>query len=146
MWRSVLKPGELFDCNSFDPLADPSSSDPSSSDFSSADPAAAAGVDTLEMSMPSFSAVFYKALPYALLWGLGTALGELPPYAASYAAAVAHKSDEEFEELAGEVEEGISGGGGRGGGGNSGSSGIGSSGMNISTLLSYDQTPASAAQ
>lgn len=25
-----------------------------------------------------------KIFPYAFLWGLGTALGELPPYAASY--------------------------------------------------------------
>lgn len=34
-----------------------------------------------------FTALWLKVLPYSFLWGLGTALGELPPYAASYAAA-----------------------------------------------------------
>jgi len=53
----------------------------------------------------SFQAVGFwrlliKVLPYALLWGLGTAIGELPPYAASYAASKAHASDADFEDLA----------------------------------------------
>lgn len=82
MWQSVLKPGERFHCLS--------------SDFNGG-----AAVDS-----PPFTAILYKALPYALLWGLGTALGELPPYAASYAAAKAHQSDAEFEELEGEVKGG----------------------------------------
>ncbi|KAL8272507.1 hypothetical protein Esti_003630 [Eimeria stiedai] len=93
MWRSVLKPGELFECLSLSAAA-----------------AAGGKGQTVELSVPSFSSVLCKTLPYALLWGLGTALGELPPYAASYAAAVAHKSDEEFEELADEVEGGAGGG------------------------------------
>ncbi len=31
--------------------------------------------------------LFAKSWPAFFLWGVGTALGELPPYAASYAAA-----------------------------------------------------------
>lgn len=84
MWQSVLKPGELFQC-----LSPPVTG-------------------TADIAIPPFASIFYKNLPYALLWGLGTALGELPPYAASYAAAKAHQSDAEFEELEGEVKGGDS--------------------------------------
>ncbi|KAL8445070.1 hypothetical protein Emag_005225 [Eimeria magna] len=107
MWRSVLKPGELFSCQS-DPLDVSAATTPLNM---GAEPLAAANSeDTPDLSLPSFTAVLYKTLPYALLWGLGTALGELPPYAASYAAAAAHASDQEFEELADEVEGGANGG------------------------------------
>lgn len=85
MWQSVLKPGELFSC-----LSTPDQQQQQ------------LGIS----ASPAFTAVLYKALPYALLWGLGTALGELPPYAASYAAAKAQQSDAEFEELEGEVAAG----------------------------------------
>ncbi|KAF8821736.1 putative TDC1 [Cardiosporidium cionae] len=40
-----------------------------------------------------------KVFPYGFLWGVGSAIGELPPYLASYATALARKNDEEFEEL-----------------------------------------------
>lgn len=50
---------------------------------------------------PDFWGLLYKCLPAALLWGLGTSIGELPPYAASYAAAQARADD--FEELDAEL-------------------------------------------
>ncbi|OEH75490.1 vacuole membrane protein 1 [Cyclospora cayetanensis] len=84
MWQSVLKPGEVFPCLA--PLPE----------------------TELTTARLPFLSVLHKTLPYALLWGLGTALGELPPYAASYAAAKAHQSDAEFEELEGEVKGGDS--------------------------------------
>eukprot|EP00922_Rhytidocystis_sp_ex-Travisia-forbesii_P032196 GHVS01047894.1.p1 GENE.GHVS01047894.1~~GHVS01047894.1.p1 ORF type:complete len:466 (-),score=68.72 GHVS01047894.1:1256-2653(-) len=52
----------------------------------------------------TFFGLVMKVFPYAFLWGIGTALGELPPYAASYTAAKAHKSDQEFEELEAEIQ------------------------------------------
>lgn len=78
MWDGVLKPGEHFPC----------------------EPGAG---DEAELT---FVALVLKAFPYALLWGLGTALGELPPYAASYAAARSKLADEEFEELEQELKAG----------------------------------------
>jgi len=39
-----------------------------------------------------------------VVWGVGTALGELPPYLVSYSASVAGVKDEEFEELLNAVE------------------------------------------
>ena len=42
--------------------------------------------------------IFLKTLPAAFLWGVGTAIGEIPPYATSLAATVAGDIDEEVEE------------------------------------------------
>ena len=39
-----------------------------------------------------------KVVPWAVIWGSGTALGEIPPYALSYAAALQGKQTEELEE------------------------------------------------
>ncbi len=39
--------------------------------------------------------------PSAILWGAGTALGEIPPYAFSYHAAKAGKQNEELEKMFG---------------------------------------------
>lgn len=49
-------------------------------------------------------AIFWKAWPAAFLWGVGTALGEIPPYATSLAATLAGDIDEEVEEY-NEIEE-----------------------------------------
>ena len=54
---------------------------------------------------PTFAQVFAKCVPHMMLWGLGTAMGEIPPYAISYAAAKAGRSasdgdDEVSQELA----------------------------------------------
>jgi len=40
-----------------------------------------------------------KALYPAIIWGIGTALGELPPYATSYAARKAGLEDESYQEF-----------------------------------------------
>lgn len=49
----------------------------------------------------------------AMLWGAGTALGEVPPYAFSYHAAKAGKQNEELEKMFGmqssDVQNGIVG-------------------------------------
>ncbi|CBZ52104.1 GI15163, related [Neospora caninum Liverpool] len=80
MWEHVLKPGEYFAC----------------------EPQSASRDD----ASVTFMGLVLKAFPYALLWGLGTALGELPPYAASYAAARSKLADEEFAELEEEIRAG----------------------------------------
>ncbi|EPR56615.1 putative TDC1 [Toxoplasma gondii TgCatPRC2] len=80
MWENVLKPGEYFACG----------------------PLSASG----DGARVTFLGLVWKAFPYALLWGFGTALGELPPYAASYAAARSKLADEEFAELEEEIRAG----------------------------------------
>ena len=81
MWANVMKPGDTFACNN------PTS--PSSYD-----------VNVTLMTLLG------KSVFACLLWGAGTALGELPPYATSYAARIAGKEDEEFEELIADTEGG----------------------------------------
>lgn len=47
-----------------------------------------------------FWQVFVQALPSSVLWGMGTAIGEIPPYLLSYQAAKAGKaSADQYEEL-----------------------------------------------
>ncbi|OII77447.1 hypothetical protein cand_009380 [Cryptosporidium andersoni] len=61
MWRNILGPGEYFPCNIQD--------------------------QPNEIDLPiSLLSLLLKILPYSLLWGFGTVLGEIPPYAAAYAA------------------------------------------------------------
>jgi vacuole membrane protein 1 len=48
-----------------------------------------------------FADIFHKVIGTAVLWGLGTALGEIPPYAISYHAAKAGRRSEEMEALLG---------------------------------------------
>lgn len=48
-----------------------------------------------------FGDIFHKVIGTAVLWGLGTALGEIPPYAISYHAAKAGRRSEEMEALLG---------------------------------------------
>ena len=43
--------------------------------------------------------VFLAVILEASLWGLGTAIGELPPYFVAKAAAISGKNDKEFEEF-----------------------------------------------
>jgi membrane protein YqaA with SNARE-associated domain len=74
MWSNVMKPGDTFACIHPQPRYD---------------------VSLIALLIKSFSA--------CLLWGIGTALGELPPYATAYAARLAGKEDE-FEEMLAETE------------------------------------------
>lgn len=54
----------------------------------------------------TFSKLFLKTYPYCLLWGIGTAIGELPPYITSYYAAQTKLNDEEYEEFQKDIKEG----------------------------------------
>lgn len=74
MWANVMKPGDTFKCTS--------TSSPSEYDAN-----------------VTLWALVAKSILPCLLWGAGTAIGELPPYATSYAARLAGKEDEEFEEI-----------------------------------------------
>lgn len=68
MWSNLLNPGDLFlvtDLNTADRNEQP----------------------------VSLFGILLKILPYAFLWGFGTALGELPPYAAAYAASKSRKNN-----------------------------------------------------
>uniref|UniRef100_K3WHL0 VTT domain-containing protein n=1 Tax=Globisporangium ultimum (strain ATCC 200006 / CBS 805.95 / DAOM BR144) TaxID=431595 RepID=K3WHL0_GLOUD len=47
----------------------------------------------------TFAAIFWKVFWPSLLWGAGTAAGEIPPYALSRAAKLAGQRNEEFEEI-----------------------------------------------
>lgn len=49
--------------------------------------------------VPTFWAFYGEVIVPVIIWGCGTALGELPPYLVSYSAAKAGEKDEEFEEL-----------------------------------------------
>lgn len=73
MWGNTMKPGQLFAC------VNPSLP----ADFP---------------KMVTFFGLLLKAALPSLLWGAGTALGELPPYAASYAARKAGLEDEDTTE------------------------------------------------
>jgi hypothetical protein len=50
-------------------------------------------------NLTSFWTILLNVQIEAFLWGLGTAIGELPPYFMAKAAAEAGKSNEEVEEL-----------------------------------------------
>lgn len=52
-----------------------------------------------------FISVYQAVIIEAFLWGLGTAIGELPPYFVSRAASLAGKKQEEIEELAQETQK-----------------------------------------
>ncbi|KAH8739613.1 vacuole membrane protein [Cryptosporidium ryanae] len=58
MWNNILNPGELFSVRN----------------------------QSKNNSDISLLMILIKVIPYSFLWGFGTALGELPPYAAAYAA------------------------------------------------------------
>jgi len=47
----------------------------------------------------SFVGIFLKVFLPCMIWGAGTAIGEIPPYAVSRAARLAGKANEEFEEI-----------------------------------------------
>ena len=80
MWAHVMKPGDTFQCASMSPASD-----------------YAKNVTLIGLLLKSALA--------CLLWGAGTAIGELPPYATSYAARLAGKEDEEFEEILAESSD-----------------------------------------
>ncbi|CAH0487395.1 unnamed protein product [Peronospora farinosa] len=56
--------------------------------------------DVSEVSTVTFAAIFSKVFLPCILWGAGTAAGEIPPYALSRAAKLAGQRNEEFEEIA----------------------------------------------
>ena len=70
MWANVMKPGDTFACVS-----------------------ASTNYDV------TLFGLLLKSGLACMLWGIGTAIGELPPYATSYAARMAGKEDEDLEEL-----------------------------------------------
>jgi hypothetical protein len=78
MWSGVMKPGDTFEC------------------LTKAIPA------DYEKNV-TFIALFIKCALACMLWGVGTAIGELPPYATAYAARLAGKEDE-FDEILAESE------------------------------------------
>lgn len=47
----------------------------------------------------TFLSLFWKVWAPCFLWGSGTALGEIPPFLFSRAAALAGEKDEDFEEV-----------------------------------------------
>ena len=55
------------------------------------------------IATPTFWDAWTASMPAAIVWGAGTAVGEIPPYWISYLAAVAGKENEELLEL--EAEE-----------------------------------------
>jgi membrane protein YqaA with SNARE-associated domain len=52
-----------------------------------------------DQSTVTFFAIFRKVIVPCMLWGAGTAAGEIPPYALSRAAKLAGQRNEEFEEI-----------------------------------------------
>ena len=47
--------------------------------------------------LPGFYDMWKKVVLAALIWGVGTAVGEIPPYQVSYMASIAGEKDEELE-------------------------------------------------
>ncbi|EER13198.1 vacuole membrane protein, putative, partial [Perkinsus marinus ATCC 50983] len=80
MWGNVMKPDETFTC--INPDADSAS---------------------YHTNVTLWSLLSAGWLP-CMLWGIGTAIGELPPYATSYAARKAGLEDEDFNEAFGVVD------------------------------------------
>jgi len=81
MWAHVMKPGDTFKC------------------LGGVSPASEYDKNVTLVGL------LLKSALACLLWGAGTAIGELPPYATSYAARMAGKEDEEFEEIMVESSE-----------------------------------------
>uniref|UniRef100_A0A8C9GVW4 Vacuole membrane protein 1 n=1 Tax=Piliocolobus tephrosceles TaxID=591936 RepID=A0A8C9GVW4_9PRIM len=50
--------------------------------------------------------LFLKIYPYCVIWGIGTALGELPPYLTSYYASKTKLCDDDYEEFEKDIKEG----------------------------------------
>ena len=68
-----------------------------------------------------FLPILLKVLPTSMLWGAGTAIGEIPPYVLSYQAAKAGEKNSEFEASLGGTTTTTDAGGGGGVGSKSGS-------------------------
>jgi len=52
--------------------------------------------------------IWNKVAPECILWGIGTAIGEIPPYALCYSAKLAGKKNKDFEEAITVSDEGFS--------------------------------------
>ncbi|SBS86904.1 conserved Plasmodium protein, unknown function [Plasmodium ovale curtisi] len=76
MWRSLLTSGNYFECI------------------------------TKNDGNITLSGLFMKIYPYCLVWGIGTALGELPPYLTSYYASKTKLNDDDYEEFEKDIKEG----------------------------------------
>ena len=65
------------------------------------------GQSTASLSGASFFEIYLAVALPCMLWGAGTAIGEVPPYLVSYAAAEAGRGDEELKEITGEDDNGL---------------------------------------
>ncbi len=74
MWANVMKPGDTFACRH------------------------PTDATTYDVNVTLVGLLLKSALA-CMLWGAGTAIGELPPYATSFAARMAGKEDEDFLEI-----------------------------------------------
>jgi len=61
--------------------------------------------ETGELPFPSFWILFFDLLFPIIIWGVGTALGELPPYLVAYSHAKAGEQDDDYEELMAEAKQ-----------------------------------------
>jgi len=59
--------------------------------------------------MPTFYEMWLKVVLAALIWGIGTAIGEIPPYHVSFLASVAGENDEDLEEEMDSVNSNLEG-------------------------------------
>ena len=59
--------------------------------------------DVMPGEVPSFVTLYLEIVASALIFGAGTAVGEIPPYYFSYMASKAGEENEEFDEIMGEV-------------------------------------------
>ena len=71
---------------------------PSDRAFSCIAPAAAAAAADAPLTFDDYLARVMLVAPWIMLWGFGTAIGEIPPYLMSYAAASAGKRAKELDE------------------------------------------------
>lgn len=96
MWSNQVAPGHIFEVNNFlyNILLTIQSRTQTANDsfflltFQCIPTTSGSSVE------PDFLHLLYKCLPASLLWGLGTSVGEVPPYAASYMAAQARQDFE----------------------------------------------------
>ncbi|KNC82757.1 hypothetical protein SARC_04971 [Sphaeroforma arctica JP610] len=57
------------------------------------------GADAKNEAYVHFYQLFFLVFPASVLWGAGTAMGEIPPYAISRAARIAGEVDEDYEDI-----------------------------------------------
>ena len=60
---------------------------------------------TAALPEPTYWSLFFGLLYPVIVWGVGTALGELPPYLVAYSHAKAGEQDEDYDDIMKEVEQ-----------------------------------------